>query len=71
MLLSLRIPRQVPGVFVATDDMGEFIVVAAGKLRHIPSVLQAKTEACAAVVEGAAALGLHCVLSLNLIARSW
>jgi ribonuclease HI len=45
--------------FVARDDIGEFIAAAAGKLRHIGSALQAETEACAAAVEGAAALGLH------------
>jgi hypothetical protein len=45
--------------FVARDDTGYFIAAATGKLRHIGSALQAETEACAAAVEGAAALGLH------------
>jgi hypothetical protein len=46
--------------FVARDDTGEFFAAATGKLRHISSALQAETEACAAAIEGAAALlGLH------------
>jgi hypothetical protein len=59
MLLSLRIPRQVRRVLLQEMIRAEFIVVAARKLRHICSALQAETEACAAAVEGAAALGLH------------
>jgi ribonuclease HI len=48
--------------FVARTDEGEFIAAAAGKLRHLHDALQAETEACAAAVEGAAALGLNRVI---------
>jgi ribonuclease HI len=48
--------------FVVRSDTGDFVAAAAGKLQYIRSALQAETEACAAAVEGAVALGLHRVI---------
>jgi hypothetical protein len=47
---------------IARSDTREFVAAAAGKLQFIGSALQTETEACAAAVEGAIALGLHRVV---------
>jgi ribonuclease HI len=49
--------------FIVRDDKGEFLATEVGKLRHLRSTLQAKSEALVAMVKGAAALGLNRVVS--------